>query len=324
MNTRGENGSSNLRATLTRLRRNIASVIQGKDQVIELVIAAVVARGHVLLEDVPGVGKTMLAKSLARSIRARFSRVQLTPDLLPSDITGTLIFNEQTSQFELREGPVFTHILLADELNRATPRTQSSLLEAMEERQVSVDGRTYPLPQPFFVIATQNPVEQEGVYPLPEAQLDRFLMKLSLGYPAREDEFRIVKIRLNDEPFTKLEPVADVSDIIAAQKECHDVYVDETVLSYALSVVEATRRHPDIVLGASPRATIALVTSAQAYAYVLGRTYVLPDDIKFLARPVLSHRLMLRPQAAISGRTAEDIIGEILQEVPVPLTLEEV
>jgi MoxR-like ATPase len=309
------------RGVIREIARNVARVIRGKDDVIELMVACMLARGHVLIEDVPGVGKTMLAKSLARSLDAQFRRIQFTPDLLPSDVTGTTVFRAESGEFEFRPGPVFTNILLADELNRATPRTQSSLLEAMEERQVSVDGATHALPPLFFVIATQNPIEQEGVYPLPEAQLDRFLMQVTLGYPLRSEELAIVRARLGQDPFDELEVVATTDDVLAAREEATAVHVDETVLTYALTVVEATRQHDELLLGASPRASLALVTAAQALAYVRGRSYVLPDDVKELAVPVLRHRLILQPRTLISGRKSTDILEEILTQVPVPLRL---
>ncbi len=306
---------------LRRVAENIAHVIRGKENTIELVLTALLAGGHVLIEDVPGVGKTMLAKSLARSLDAEFRRVQFTPDLLPSDITGTNIYRAEEHRFEFRRGPIFTNILLADELNRATPRTQSSLLEAMEEHQVTADGTTYPLPELFFVIATQNPVEQEGVYSLPEAQLDRFLMQLTLGYPAPAEETSLVRERLTLDPFSEIGAVASVSDVLAARRDMVSVHVDETVLTYAFRIVEATRKHEDVLLGASPRATLALVTAARALAYMRGRSYVLPDDVKELAPAVLSHRLLLQPRAVIAGRKGREVVLEILQRVALPLRL---
>jgi MoxR-like ATPase len=319
--TRKENATSDCQLAMRRVAENVAHVIRGKDAAIELVLVAMIAGGHVLVEDVPGVGKTVLAKALARSIHADYRRIQLTPDLLPSDITGTTVFKSDTQEFEFRQGPVFTNILLADELNRATPRTQSSLLEAMEERQVSADGRTYKLPAPFFVIATQNPVEQEGVYALPEAQLDRFLMQVSLGYPPRAEEAALIRARLGSDPLEEIHAVASTSDVLEAQREAAQVHVDETVLSYALSITGATRTRAEVLLGASPRASLALVRAAQALAYLRGRAYVLPDDVKELAVPVLQHRLILQARVVISGRQCADILREILDEVPLPLRL---
>lgn len=307
--------------TMQAIAQNIERVIRGKSRVVELVLTGLVGRGHVLIEDVPGVGKTILVKSLARSIGAEFRRIQFTPDLLPSDITGTTIYRSETASFEFRPGPVFTNILLGDELNRATPRTQSSLLEAMEEHQVTVDGQTHSLPKLFFVIATQNPLEQEGVYPLPEAQLDRFLMQLEVGYPPREDEISLVRARLHEDPLTLLSPVATLEDVLKAQEEVKGVHVDATVIDYALRLVEATRQHEDVLVGASPRASLALVTAARALAYLRGRTYTLPDDVKEIMAPVLRHRLILQPRAQISGKSPLDILGEIRENVALPLRL---
>lgn len=313
--------STQAQQAMRRVAESVGYVVRGKASTIELVVAALIAGGHVLIEDVPGVGKTVLAKALARSLDATFSRIQFTPDLLPSDITGTMVYKAESHEFEFKRGPVFTNILLADELNRATPRTQSSLLEAMEERQVTADGRTFPLPKPFFVLATQNPVEQQGVYDLPEAQLDRFLMQVHLGYPSREDEAAIVRSRLGKDPLEEAEPVASTGDVLQAYEESSQVHVDETVLSYALAIVEATRESDELVLGASPRASIALVRASQAVAYLRGRTYVLPDDVKELAVPVLQHRLILEPRAVISGRKGAAVIRDILAQVPIPLRL---
>lgn len=302
------------------LRRNIGRVIIGKDETVDLVVTALLAGGHVLIEDVPGLGKTLLAKALARSINGLFARVQFTPDLLPSDVTGTSVYNEPERRFEFRPGPVFTNVLLADELNRATPRTQSALLEAMEERQVSVDGTTHILPDPFFVIATQNPVEQQGVYDLPEAQLDRFLMQVSVGYPSRPDEVSIIRSQLTGQPLEGLEPVMSPEDLLAARRAVRTVFVDDTLLDYAVRLAEATRAHPELILGASPRASLALVAASQALTWLEGRDYVRPDTLKVLAAPVLRHRLVLKPQALLAGRTADRIITELLDTVEVPFT----
>jgi MoxR-like ATPase len=302
-----------------RLHRNISRVIIGKDELIDLTLSAFLADGHVLIEDVPGLGKTLLARTLAKSLHAVFHRVQFTPDLLPSDITGTSIFSEATREFEFRPGPVFANVLLGDELNRATPRTQSSLLEAMEERQVTVDAVTHALPNPFFVIATQNPVEQQGVYDLPEAQLDRFLMQLSVGYPSRGDEMHVVTAQLKSKPIESIDAVATVEEVIQAQQQVREIHVDESIVEYAVRIAEATRQHPDLILGASPRASLALVTASQAYSYGAGSEYVLPDTIKRLAKPVLRHRLILKPQSMISGKTSDQVIDDLLTSVEVPI-----
>lgn len=304
------------------LRDNIALAFIGKGGVIELALTALIARGHLLVEDVPGVGKTLLARALARSVDARFARVQFTPDLLPSDITGTPVFNENDRSFEFAEGPVFTNIFLGDELNRATPRTQSALLEAMEERQVSADGVTHPLPDPFFVIATQNPIEQHGVYPLPEAQLDRFLMQITVGYPSRADEIAVVLGQLEARPIDTLQAVAEAEGVLAAQREARRIHVDDTLASYAVQIVEATRTHTDVLLGGSPRASLALVTAAQAWTWLQGGSYVVPDTIKLLAPHILRHRLVLRPQSVISGVTADGVVAEVLKQVALPLGLD--
>lgn len=302
-----------------KLRDNIARVIIGKDEVIELALTAFLAGGHLLVEDVPGLAKTLLARAIARSVEAQFQRVQFTPDLLPSDITGVSIYNEREHLFEFRRGPVFANILLGDELNRATPRTQSALLEAMEERQVTVDGISHPLPNPFFVMATQNPVEQQGVYPLPEAQVDRFLMQISIGYPSAADEVRIIESRLAGSPLDELKPVLSVEELLDIQKAVRRIHVDSTVSQYVVRLVDATRRHPDLILGGSPRASLSLLLSGQALAFLRGEPFVTPDLIKALAPPVLRHRLIVRPQSVLGGRTPDQIIRELLDEIPVPL-----
>jgi len=304
---------------LDRLIANINRCIVGKDREVRLVVAALLARGHILIEDVPGVGKTLLARALARSIDARFCRVQFTPDLLPSDITGVSIYNQKERRFEFRRGPVFTQILLADELNRATPRTQSALLECMGERQVSVDGTTYPMDELFFVIATQNPIEQHGVYNLPEAQLDRFLMKIELGYPGVGEEVTVVIAQERSHPLESLEPVVSVGDVLEAQEAIKEIYVDRSITEYIARLVAATRRHPSLLLGASPRASLALFRLAQAWSAIEGRNYVDPDTIKMLAHPVLRHRVILTPQAHLAGTTPDQIISQVLEQVPVPV-----
>jgi MoxR-like ATPase len=302
-----------------RVRTSVERVIVGKGAEIELMLVAMLCEGHVLLEDVPGIGKTTLAKALARSLDCTFHRIQFTPDLLPSDITGTSIYNQQTGQFEMRRGPIFSQVVLADEINRAGPRTQSALLEAMEERQVTVDIETLPLPRPFMVLATQNPVELEGTFPLPEAQLDRFLIKLQLGYPREEEERTILRRFKEESPMLNLEPAANTEDLLGAQRSIRRVYVSPAVESYVLAVVRSTRQHEAVELGASPRATLALYKSSQALAAIQGRGYVLPDDVKRMAAPVLSHRLMLSTRTRLRGRDATAILEEIVNSVPVPV-----
>ncbi len=296
---------------------NVERVIRGKREQVELMLVALLCGGHVLLEDVPGVGKTMLAKSLATSLGCSYKRLQFTPDLLPSDITGVSIYNQGTGEFRFMEGPVFANIVLADEINRASPKTQAALLECMEERQVTVDGVTRVLPQPFFVIATQNPIEYEGTYPLPESQLDRFLLRQSLGYPPREHEREVVIAQARSMPLTELRSVTGVDGLVAMQEAVKTVDVSDAALDYILNVVEATRAHPDLYLGASPRGAINLYRATQALATVAGDEFVLPDHVKQLARQVLSHRVIVRPEARISGITAEQVIGNILAKVPV-------
>ncbi|MBX3729896.1 MAG: MoxR family ATPase [Candidatus Sumerlaeia bacterium] len=304
-----------------RLVDNIRQVIVGKDETIVRLVAALLANGHVLLEDVPGTGKTLLARALARSLDVSFRRIQFTPDLLPSDLTGVAIFNQKTAEFEFRAGPLFAGILLADELNRATPRTQSALLEAMEERTVSVDGTTHPLPAPFFVLATQNPIEQQGVYELPEAQLDRFLVRLGLGYATREEERRIVEAQRLRHPFDDLAPVATGAELFAEQQRLREtIEVEPNISDYIVRVVAATREHHDVVLGASPRASLALYRLSQAHAWLDGETFVTPDRVKNLAPSVLCHRLVLKPQSRLAGTTPAQVVAAILRAVDVPVS----
>lgn len=301
---------------------NVEKVIVGKRTAIELMLVALMTEGHVLLEDVPGVGKTMLARAVAISLGASFKRLQATPDLLPNDVTGVSVFNQGTGDFEFRPGPVFVNILLVDEINRATPRTQSALLEAMAERQVTADGVTYALPRPFLVMATQNPIEYEGTFPLPEAQLDRFLLKLDLGYPSFDDERLITQRLQGRHPIEALRPVTagnPATLIPALIERVWQVHIDETLRDYAVTLVQATRRHPDLSLGASPRGTLALLRTAQALAALHGRDFVLPDDLKRLVRPTLAHRLIVRPEAQLRGRAAEGILADIVRETPLPL-----
>jgi len=299
--------------------QNVEKVIIGKRAAIELLVVALLCEGHVLLEDVPGSGKTMLARSVAASLGISFKRIQCTPDLMPNDVTGVSIFNQKNSEFEFRPGPIFVNILLADEINRATPRTQSALLEAMQEQQVTVDGVTRELPRPFLVLATQNPVEYEGTFPLPEAQLDRFLMRLSLGYPSPQDERQILVNLWREHPITHLGQVVDGSELLRLQKLVWDVHVDETLQEYIVALSAATRSHIDLTLGISPRGSLALFKASQALAAVRGRDHVIPDDIKYLAPVTLAHRLITRPEAELRGRSAELILADVLQETPLSL-----
>lgn len=298
---------------------NVERVIVGKREPIELLMVALLCEGHVLIEDVPGVGKTMLARSIAISLGGEFKRLQCTPDLLPNDVTGVSVFNQQSGGFEFRAGPIFVNILLADEINRATPRTQSALLEAMQEQQVTVDGVTRPLPRPFLVLATQNPIEYEGTFPLPEAQLDRFLMHLSIDYPSPDDEKVLLRNLRREHPITKIEKVVSGDEILEYQKQIWEVHVDESIEDYIIRLVGATRESSDLLLGASPRGSLSLYKTAQALAAVRGRDHVIPDDIKYLAESTLIHRLIVRPEAELRGRTAEVILRDLVDEVPLDL-----
>mgnify|MGYP005838699309 CR=1 FL=1 len=298
--------------------REIETVIVGKRQAVELVVMGLLCNGHVLIEDIPGVGKTMLAKALAGALGAHYRRIQFTPDLLPADITGTSIYSQKTGEFTFREGPVFTNVLLADEINRATPKTQSSLLECMEEFQVTVDGVTRPLQRPFFVIATENPIEYRGTYPLPEAQLDRFLMRIHLGYLSAEDEVVVLDRQMKQHPIYSVRPVVKAEEVLQMQEHVKDVHIEHSLKSYLVELVGATREHPLLSLGASPRASLGLMRSSQARAAIYGRDYVLPDDIKTVAPAVLCHRLFLRPEAVVRQQTAHDIVAELLEETAVP------
>jgi MoxR-like ATPase len=306
-------------ALFDALSHNVERVIQGKHEQVRLALVCLFAEGHLLIEDVPGVGKTSLAKAIASSLAATAHRIQFTPDLLPSDVTGVSVWNRSTSEFEFRPGAVFGHIVLADEINRASPKTQSALLEAMEERQVTVDGRTYALPRPFLVIATQNPVELEGTYPLPEAQLDRFLMRIPMGYPSRDAEVGILETQGAGQVRAELlEPVASAADVAAAADDISTVHVAPALQAYIVDLADATRRHPDLALGVSPRGALAVQRAARALAVSTGREYVIPDDVKFLAPYVLEHRMLLAPEAELRGVTAHEVLTTIIATVPVP------
>ncbi|MGB3535396.1 MAG: MoxR family ATPase [Microcoleaceae cyanobacterium] len=300
-----------MRDRIEQLKQNLSKTIVGKEDAIQLTLVALLSGGHALLEDVPGVGKTLLAKSLARSIAGEFKRIQCTPDLLPTDVTGTNIWNPQSGQFEFLSGPVFTNILLTDEINRATPRTQSALLEVMEEKQVTVDGVSRPLAQPFFVIATQNPIEYQGTFPLPEAQMDRFLLSLTMGYPTEADELQMLQRLTDVTPVEALQPCLHLEDILELQKLCTKVKVEASLQQYLLNLVRMTREHEDITLGVSPRGAIGLYRAAQAFAFLSGRDYAVPDDVKFLAPYVLSHRLI-----PTGGKRAKAIVDQLLNTVP--------
>ncbi len=305
-----------------RLADNVGRVIRGKREAIRLALVALLARGHLLIEDVPGVGKTVLAKALARSIRATYRRVQFTPDLLPGDITGVSVFNPKTLAFEFRRGPVFTNVLLADEINRATPRTQSALLEAMEERQVTADGTTYPLDGCFFVVATQNPIEQQGTFPLPEAQLDRFLLSMAVGYPGAEVEAELLARHGRRHPLEDLEATVSLEDVVSAQDAVAEVHVDGAIHRYIVELAERTRRHREVTLGASPRASLGLLHASRALALLDGAAFVRPDHVKTVAHAVLDHRILVRPQARLSGLLPAAVVAEALRSVPVPVSLE--
>jgi MoxR-like ATPase len=297
---------------------NVEQVIVGKREAVQLTVIGLLCEGHLLIEDVPGTGKTMLAKSVATSLGCVFRRIQFTPDMLPSDVTGVSVFNQKTREFEFRPGPVMAQIVLTDEINRATPKTQSALLEAMEERQVTVDGVTYPMDRPFLVLATQNPIEYEGTFPLPEAQLDRFMMRVSLGYPDSADEITMLDRQQHTHPVTRIGQVVSAEELVNAQKRIRDVYLDDLVKEYIVRLVDATRKHPDVYLGASPRGSIALYKTGQARAAILGRDYVIPDDIKALAMVSLAHRLIISPSARIKNVDPRAVIQEILDSIPVP------
>jgi len=309
---------SNVQAVAQALTANVEKVIIGKRNVVELAVVGLLCQGHLLIEDVPGVGKTMLARSIAKSIGCSFRRIQFTPDMLPSDVTGVSIFNQQTREFEFREGPVFAQLVLSDEINRATPKTQAALLEAMEERQVTVDGVTRRLSRPFLVLATQNPIEYEGTFPLPEAQLDRFMLRLRLGYPSASDEVTMLDSQQFKHPVDELGQVVDTPTLIEAQEAIKAVHVDDKIKAYIVELMTQTRKHPEVSLGASPRGSLVLYRTAQARASVAGRDYVIPDDIKALAPACLAHRMIVSPSARIKDVTAESVLADILGSVPVP------
>jgi MoxR-like ATPase len=308
-----------LAGAAARVRSSIARVIVGKDDLIELVLVAVLSEGHILFEDVPGIGKTTLAKALARSLECSFRRIQFTPDLVPSDVTGISFFNQRSGEFELREGPLISQIVLADEINRATPRTQSALLEAMEERQVTIEGTTIPLPRPFLVLATQNPIELEGTFPLPEAQLDRFLLRLRVGYPSEDDEDAMLERFESASPLDDLQPAMSSGELMEFITLAQRVHVEPIVRRYAVQLVRATREHTGLELGASPRASLALFRASRALAAIRDRAYVEPDDVKAIAPHVLPHRLILSSQARLRGRDSEDIVAEIIEQTAVPI-----
>ena len=307
-----------VQALAERVSTNIQRVIVGKQNEVRLTMLALLCEGHLLIEDVPGVGKTMLARSIARSVGCSFRRLQFTPDMLPSDVTGVSIFNQKTMEFEFRPGPIMAQIVLTDEINRATPKTQSALLEAMEERQVTVDGVTYPMARPFLVLATQNPIEYEGTFPLPEAQVDRFMMRIHLGYPSKQNEIEVLNRQIEHHPIQDLQQVVSVEELVEAQRAARKIYVDDLVKSYIVDIVTATREHPEVYLGASPRGSLALHAASRAWAAIEGRDYVIPDDIKLLAESVLSHRLIVSPSARIKNVTPRQVVEDALRHTPVP------
>ncbi len=297
---------------------NVEKVVVGKRTELELTIVALAGQGHVLIEDVPGVGKTVMAKSLARSLGCSFKRIQFTPDLLPSDVTGVSIYNQRSEEFEFRPGPVVAQVVLADEINRATPKTQSALLEAMEEQQITVDGTTHELPRPFIVLATQNPIEYEGTFPLPESQLDRFMLRVRLGYPKRDEEMSILERQQRAHPIESLEPVTSEAELLRVQQAVREVFVDDLIRRYIVDLANATRNHPEVYVGASPRASLSLMRAAQALALMRGRDFVQPDDVKSLAMPVMSHRIIVLPSARVKDVSGVSIVDELTTNVPVP------
>lgn len=311
--------SNQINGRIDRIIKNIERVMIGKREVAELSLVALLAQGHVLLEDVPGVGKTMMVRSLAKSVSANFRRIQFTPDLLPSDVTGVSIYNPKEMEFQFLPGPILGNIILADEINRTSPKTQSALLEAMEEKSVTIDGVTHELNKPFFVMATQNPIEYEGTYPLPEAQLDRFLLKMKMGYPSKGEEIEVLTRVQVSAPIEDLRPVVTLEELLELQKEVKQVYVDETIKNYIVNLAIETRNHGNVYLGVSPRGSIALMKAAQSYAFIQGRDYCLPDDIQYLIRAVFAHRIILKSEAKFEGITAEDVVDRVVARVPVPV-----
>jgi len=307
-----------VQAVAQKIVDNVEQVIVGKHEAVQLTVIALLCEGHLLIEDVPGTGKTMLAKSVAKSLGCNFRRIQFTPDMLPSDVTGISVFNQKTREFEFRPGPVMAQIVLTDEINRATPKTQSALLEAMEERQLTVDGVTYPLERPFLVLATQNPIEYEGTFPLPEAQLDRFMLRIHLGYPSTQDEITMLDGQQFTHPVTRIEQVVPTEELMAAQEQIKSLHISDLIKEYIVSLVNITRKHPDVYLGASPRGSLALYKTGQARAAILGRDYVIPDDIKALAIETLAHRLIISPSARIKNVDPRAVVQEILDSTPVP------
>ena len=305
--------------SLNKLRKELSGVVIGKDEVLDLLMVGVLAEGHILIEDIPGVGKTLMAKALSVSLDCEFRRLQCTPDLTPTDVTGFNVFDRRKNEFIFKAGPVLTNILLVDEINRAVPRTQSSLLEAMEERQISVDGQTIRLPQPFFIIATQNPIELEGTFPLPEAQLDRFLLKIAMGYPTAKEEEQILDIHGKEDPLPNMPVLASREAVLNWQEQCRRIFVKDNIRAYLVALVRATREHPAVALGASPRATLALMRAARALAFIRGRDFVTPDDLKYLAKFVLAHRLVLKREDRLRGTDSARVLEDVLAEVPVPV-----
>jgi len=319
--TRQSNSNQNVsivQNVAERISQAVGQVIIGKRNEVRLTVLGLIARGHILIEDIPGVGKTMMAKALARSIGSSFSRIQFTPDMLPSDVTGVSMFNQKSREFEFRQGPLFAQIVLADEINRATPKTQAALLEAMEERQVTVDGNTYNMSDPFLILATQNPIEYEGTFPLPEAQLDRFLLKIQLGYPTPMEELTVLSAQQYDHPINTMSQVITVDELVAAQRAIREVYVAEEVKQYIVDLVTGTRQHPDVYLGSSPRGSIALFRTVQARAAMAGRDYVIPDDVKALAEVTLAHRVIVGPEARVNKVSPRTIIHDVMLSTPVP------